>query len=311
MPAYKGKYLSEALQSLANQIDNRFNVYVSDDCSPEDLEPVAAKFSDVLNLRYVRFENNLGKDDLVAHWERSLALIAGEEFVCMFSDDDIMSPDCISSFYSSVDAGGCDGYDVFHFNMRVIDASGNLLSSPPEYAPLLASSDFFRLLYSGRIDARMPEFVFRSSVLKEKGFVKFDLAFRTDNATVMSLASERGIKTIPGGTVFWRDSGYNVSKSIATDSVRRMVMASIDFFNWTETFFANERYPLDFKHRIKMCVNEIARLYPSCARKEISGLLHKIKFISRSRFNTSVAEYFMDKRIRKWNRHNTSSVSGQ
>lgn len=83
IPAYKGKYFGETLESLARQSDVDFNVYIGDDCSPEPLAEIVARFNDRLHIRYVRFEENLGGRDLVAQWNRCLALAGREEFVCI------------------------------------------------------------------------------------------------------------------------------------------------------------------------------------------------------------------------------------
>lgn len=46
IPAYKENFLFETLQSLANQTNKDFNVYVGDDCSPYDLQSIVSRFED-------------------------------------------------------------------------------------------------------------------------------------------------------------------------------------------------------------------------------------------------------------------------
>ena len=95
IPAYKAEYLEQTLKSIAGQSDKRFKVYIGDDCSPYRLKNIIEKFSASINLEYVRFDTNLGKDNLVEQWNRCLSLMHDEEFFCMFSDDDMMEPDCV------------------------------------------------------------------------------------------------------------------------------------------------------------------------------------------------------------------------
>ena len=44
IPAYEEEFLAETLESLANQTNMDFNVYVGDDCSPFDLGKIVDSF---------------------------------------------------------------------------------------------------------------------------------------------------------------------------------------------------------------------------------------------------------------------------
>ena len=294
IPAYKGKYFGETLESLARQSDVDFNVYIGDDCSPEPLAEIVARFNDRLHIRYVRFEENLGGRDLVAQWNRCLALAGREEFVCIFSDDDVMTPDCIRSFRQTVQ--DYPGHDVYHWDIEIVDTRLAPLRKTAPWDDFVSSADFYADLYMGRIDARMPEFIFRKKALEENGFVQFDLAFRTDNATVMEVASCRGIRNIGGvDRILWRDSGENVSSFLSGEYVERRSMATIDFFNWTEDFFRNVPYPLPRKrYRTLLCRNlawlavswPSVKIYGQLGRYEYfrnADLLHKLKYVLRLR----------------------------
>lgn len=299
IPAYKSRYFRQTLESLASQTDSRFNVYVGDDCSPEDLGSIVEEYSSRMNLVYRRFPENLGGRDLVSHWQRCLDMVGEEEFVCIFSDDDIMLPDAVSSFYRCADSEDGSGYDVYHFNISFIGGDGKVLSVPPEYGKVISCRSFFRSLYDTHtIDARMPEFIFRTSRIRECGFVRFDLAYRTDNATVMMAAGDRGICSIPGVHVQWRDSGINVSSSPAQDTVRRRVMASIDFFNWTERYFSGDT-PVRFKRRIKMYLNELLLLSPFESYGEIEDRLRSLDYFRGNSFHMLAGKYWLRKMYRR------------
>lgn len=300
IPAYKSRYFSQTLESLASQTDSRFNVYVGDDCSPEDLESIVGEYRNRLNLVYRRFPENLGSSDLVSHWNRCLDMVQDEEYVCMFSDDDIMEQDCVSSFYSCIEDD--TRYDVYHFDLTVIGPDGNIISTPASYPDVISSEEFFRQLYTYRIDARMPEFVFRTSALRSSGFVNFDLAFRSDNATVMSVGRPRGIRTVRGDRahVLWRNSGINVSASSDIVKIRRMVDASICFYNWVEKFCST--FPLTFRDRIKLYVCELMRLYPAYTYSRLVSMAQDIGLISRSSFASVFFRLYLRKKIRRYNR---------
>ncbi|WP_051697909.1 glycosyltransferase family 2 protein [Prevotella sp. 10(H)] len=257
IPAYKSEFLSFTLDSLSNQTDKNFRVYIGDDNSPANLYEIVSRYEDNLKIFYKRYKKNMGGKDLVAHWNRCLEMIQDEAWFIMFSDDDLMDPDCIKLLREEIQKSD---NDVFHFNLKIIDTEGNITNTPPQYPGNLSSIDFFKQLYSYKIDARMPEFVFRlSHFRKTGGFIPFNLAMCSDNATVMNCAYEKGIRTIENAYVQWRYSGKNVSSS--TDSVpvnEKMFKALIDFFNWTIRFCKryNIKYPFTFRQRMAFLLEQ-------------------------------------------------------
>ncbi len=72
IPAYKIIYFEQVLISIANQTNRNFHLYVGDDASPDDFISLINKYKNKIDITYVRFENNLGKNDLVSHWERCI-----------------------------------------------------------------------------------------------------------------------------------------------------------------------------------------------------------------------------------------------
>lgn len=303
IPAYKSAFFRQTLTSLAEQSDLGFNVYIGDDCSPDDLGSIAEDFRSRLNLHYVRFDENLGGKDLVAHWQRCMELVGTEDFVCLFSDDDIMEKDCVLDFHQCLKRN--PSHDVYHFNINIMDVDGNIKTVARPFPEVLPAGEFFKRLYSGKLDARMPEFIFRLSSLKEKGFVRFDLAFRTDNATVMEIAGQKGICSVSGNSrVLWRDSGINISSSMDTSLVERMVHANFKFAEWTESFFskAGMRYPLCYRRHLKLYLMELVKLYPVRTERELYGYLDNVHFISQSVMNRLSAGLYLKKMLRRKDR---------
>ncbi len=285
IPAYKAEFLDEALESLACQTNGGFHVYVGDDCSPNDLAAIVSRYQDKLALRYQRFPENKGKSDLIAHWNRCLEMMEGEEYFCLFSDDDRMGTSCVEMFYQTLEHASAD---VYHFNLSIINERGSLLCQCPDYPELLSSAAFFRSLYTYRIDARMPEFIFNTRHFFQcGGFVPFDLAFRSDNATVMVCASDKGIRTIPIARVFWRDSGTNLSseRNVPLENIRRKAEATIDFCNWARAFFARngQPYPLPLSKERRLALRDVKRMYPACSWRETAALLHALDCLKSSR----------------------------
>lgn len=282
IPAYKRDFLAETLQSLVNQTNQHFHVYIGDDHSPYHLKEVVEPFAQLLPITYVCFPENLGGTDLVAQWKRCLKLLNGEKYFCFFSDDDLMEPHCVEAFYQALEEG--KQHHVFHFDIDIIDESGKLLHSCKEYPEELSSSRFFEELYTYRIDARMPEFIFETEhFYRCGGFVEFDLAFRSDNATVMACAAEKGIHTLaaPQAKVRWRDSGQNVSscRNERYEIRYRKAVATMQFFSWVVDFYAANRLKKPFKRtqRRRLVLSEIMNLYPELDLKGMTRVLRMFR----------------------------------
>lgn len=102
IPAYKATFLAAALDSIAAQTCQDFTLYIGDDCSPNNLEVIVDKYRDKINLVYKRFDTNLGGKDLVAQWERCIDMTQGEDWLWLFSDDDVMEKNCVEEFYKTI-----------------------------------------------------------------------------------------------------------------------------------------------------------------------------------------------------------------
>ena len=246
IPAYKDTYLLNTLISINNQTDKKFNLYICNDSSPYNIEKVLADFKKInkIHFEYIKFENNLGGSDLIQHWNRCINQIKNEEWIWLFSDDDLMEDNCIRDLNHQINLGIKE--DVIHFNINIIDNQDKLIRKTNAYPDHLSSADFFKKLYSWKIEARMPEFVLRRSTFEEKkGFVNFDLAWRSDNATIIKLAHPNGIKSIDTSRINWRYSNENISGINNLSMIRRKQDSTVKFFNWMDSFLkaTKHKYP--------------------------------------------------------------------
>lgn len=232
IPAYKATFLRRTLQSLAEQTCKDFTVYIGDDDSPHDLAPIVAEFEDRFPMCYRRFGENLGGRDLVAQWTRCVAMTRGEEWIWLFSDDDFLSPDCVEAFYREIRGGAA--YDIYRFNIQVVGRDDKPLRRIV-YPEVISSYELYRRKLLGGLECYVVEFVFSRAVYERAGgFVPFDLAWGSDLATWVNFGMERGIRTLPGGTVSWRSSGENISTLQTKETVERKVGALLAFFRWGE-----------------------------------------------------------------------------
>lgn len=234
IPAYKGRFLGEALESIAMQTDKRFTVYVGDDASPDNIEEICDGFKDRLDLVYTRFNENLGHDSLVAHWNRCIE-VSSEPWIWLFCDDDVMAPECVEMFYQTL-AQENNKFKVLRFNTLTINDEGEVTQINPPH-PLTESGGQFiyHRLKAERL-SYVSEYIFsRESYRKTGGMVDFPLAWCSDDASWLAFSKDSAIRTIQGAYVLWRRGAFNITPSGAKHQTER-VEAACRFVQWLDDF---------------------------------------------------------------------------
>ena len=214
IPAYKPDYLYETLESLCTQSTKDFTVYVGDDNSPYDLYKTVEQFKDKLDIQYVKFDTNLGGHSLTKQWERCIEL-SNEEWIWLFSDDDIANPNCVDAFYKSIDHAS----KLYKFNTKIIDGNGKLIARKFDKINLLtgrlSSQEFIdNRLASNGFRSFAVEYIFHRDLYDKHKFVEFPLAWASDDATwlIYSLENNSNIDIL-NCEVYWRLSGNNISSN--------------------------------------------------------------------------------------------------
>lgn len=260
VPAWKPDFLHAALSSIAQQTDCRYRVLVCDDAGPKDIRVIANAFP---QFAYHRFANNLGGSDLVSHWHRCIAL-ASTSWVWLFSDDDLMERNCVSEFYSARKRRP----DCAVFQFRVLEVSEDLGKTTNAWTPhdLETAEGFVQARFKGDRLSCVPDHIFqRERFLALKGFVNLPLAWNSDDATWARIGRENGIGGIPYATVYWRQSGKNISTQ--SSNFRRKLRADIEYLAWLRS----NNFYIDIVTRHNWLANRIANLYRMGSR-DIVGL---------------------------------------
>lgn len=231
LPAYKHRFLKDAIESILAQTYKDFELVVVDDRSPENLKEVVDQFSDP-RLTYHYNEQNIGGKDLVAAWTHAMSFAKGEWCV-LASDDDIYEPTYLERMMELV--AKYPECDLFHCRPGQIDANGvkNLIGEGrPEFESGIELA-YARLMQRAR--QTMPDFMFRKARWEEiGGFVKTTKAMHSDDATWMALAKGNGCVCAPEVLFWWRDSGVNVS--MRKDNVAEKITATMEHKAWAEEF---------------------------------------------------------------------------
>lgn len=237
IPAFRKAFFYKAMQSLSDQTVKDFTVYIGDDCSPDNLESIVDQFRNKLAIKYTRFDTNIGSKNIVNQWKRCVELTGNEEWIWLFSDDDIAASTCVENFYQTKQSKH-DKFDVYRFNTCVIDANDIVTSCTPVGPQIETSEEMAYHLLMGQRGNSMPDHIFRREVYNKKGgFVFTRFAQAADWATSILFSEEKGICIIPDSILFWRVSGQNIS-SLASKQKKAMIYGHLDFIHWLLNHFS-------------------------------------------------------------------------
>ena len=242
IPTWRGRFLAAALESLRVQTDQRFRVYICDDCSPEDIRGIVGRDGAGLDIVYHRFPSNLGGSDLVKHWERCLSQVGQEDWLWLFADDDEAMPETVAEFYRMRKQQ--PAARLFCLPVQIIDESGAVIRNavnPPatESADALLGAFLAR---QGR-EGRGADHLFSRSLYEEcGGFVWTPQAMYADLASWVVFTEAAGTKyRLSEGGLRWRQHSDSVSQGGWEGSGIVFLDALMTFTEWADGFIAE--YP--------------------------------------------------------------------
>ena len=173
IPAYKQKYLYEAIESCLAQTYKDFELIIVDDASPEDLKSVVDRFQDS-RIRYYRNDKNCGALHVVDNWNICLGYAQGDYVICM-GDDDRLLPNSLEEYSRLIEK--YPDLDIYHGMTEIIDEKSrvtNMQEARPEregiYSMLIGRLRNCRMQYIG-------DWLFKRSALQQiNGYVKMPMA---------------------------------------------------------------------------------------------------------------------------------------
>jgi len=238
VPAYRSQFFRLALNSITAQSDRNFKCYIFDDNAPEEIKSISDDFH---GFSYTRFDENMGGYDLIQHWHRCLEYVK-EEWVWLFSDDDVMDSNCVEEFYKALSL--YPKAAAFRFARKLIDANGQEIQ---EIRPIKDETglEFLKSRFTGS-GSCLQDHILNWKKLKEinGGFVNFPLAWCSDDATWCLLGEIHKIIAIPSAHVQIRISGINISSMKNTEALRKKLHAFMLFYLWCTDKF---KLPLSYK----------------------------------------------------------------
>lgn len=207
MPAYKGRFLREAIASILGQSSQDWELIVADDCSPEPLEAIVSAFSDP-RIRYFRNERNLGRENLVRQWNHSISFASGN-YIVLAADDDLYRPTFCEEVIRLAEKYPL--VDLIHSSVEQIDEDGKHLWDDSILPEFTNKYEYLNWWLTGRSFTCIGNFAFkRSALLAMGGFMDFPCAFGSDIATPISL-SQNGVANTQEMLFCFRQSSQHLS----------------------------------------------------------------------------------------------------
>jgi glycosyltransferase involved in cell wall biosynthesis len=240
IPYYKLTFFEATLESLANQTNKQFKVYIGDDASPETPSDLLEKYNGKFDFEYHRFETNLGGVSLVEQWHRCIALIQQEEWLLVLGDDDVLQDNFVATFYENLKEIDALKINVIRYATVVINDKGEEVSKVHTHPKLETSTDFLMRKFKGGTRSSLSEFIFRRTEFDKVKFKDLPLAWYSDYLAVLEVSNFSSLYTINASNVYFRHSGLNITskrdnlitKNIATFGFYYYLLdKKKDFFN--------------------------------------------------------------------------------
>lgn len=230
IPAYKIKYLNEAIDSCLRQTYGNFELVIVDDASPEDLKSVVDKYQDN-RIRYYRNKKNCGAIEVVDNWNICLSYAKGDYVICM-GDDDKLLPNCLEEYSKLIEKYPSIG--LLHGWTEIINESSEVIiltTHRCEYESVMSlawhRSHAYDLQFIG-------DFCFNTEWLRTHGgFYKLPLAWGSDDISALIGAAKNGVANTQNVVFQYRINSLTIS---STGNVKEKINAIKKGFEWKQNF---------------------------------------------------------------------------
>lgn len=265
IPAYKQKYLSEAIESCLAQTYQEFEVIIVDDASPEYLKSVVDKFDDT-RIRYYRNEKNCGALNVVDNWNICLSYATGDYVICM-GDDDKLLPNCLETYASLMEK--YPNLSIYHGLTEIIDENSevsNIQEARPEREGVFS-------MINGRLRNHRLQYIGDWAMSRERlnqmhGYVKKPMAWGSDDLTAYQLALQNGVANSQIPIFQYRVSSLTISNS---GHYREKAKTQMDVFSDIEKLLASESCLHDGKDETFRI--STLKMIPELKRMSIQGYM--------------------------------------
>lgn len=290
IPYYNYTYFRETLDSLANQTNKQFKVYIGDDYSSISPLALLSKYEKKIDFKYKKFATNLGSISLVKQWERCIEMTANEPWLQILGDDDVLDKNCVALFYKNLEEIGSIECNVIRFASRYIGSNGkSLIEYDDFFHPKLelATDSFFRN-YDGNSRSSLSEHIFKRTAFERFRFYDYPLAWYSDNRAWLEFSNFKYIYTINDALASIRVTEGSItgknSNQLLKNKVRYLFFKNL-IFDMLSHFNRNQKnkFLLEYGILIKEQDNINIRntVYVSFQLLRIGAFISLLKFMRR------------------------------
>ncbi|MBR5545343.1 MAG: glycosyltransferase family 2 protein [Clostridia bacterium] len=232
LPAYKRRFIKEAIDSILAQTYTEFELIIINDASPENLDTIINSYNDK-RISYYTNEQNIGGKSLVMQWNHCIKYAQGE-YLILASDDDIYHPEYLYTMNSLTEK--YPNVNIFRPRIQIIDEKGDFKSTEAFMHEHMTLLDFMYLYSNHYITGGIPFYLFKKKAITDiGGFIDFPLAWGSDDATALTIMQTQGIVTTNEILFSFRMSGENISsKKNNSKTLSQKLNARIMYFKIRE-----------------------------------------------------------------------------
>lgn len=211
IPYYKSDFFKDTLASLQNQVNKNFNLYIGDDASNVPAIDIIQQSSFNINYKLKRFDNNLGATNLIAQWDRCIAMINHEPWICILGDDDVLPANFVQTFYEALEKVDDKNNVVIKYATQLIDNIGMTISSLNQHSYNLnvIEHTVLKLMQKGR--SSLSEHIFKTASYERIGFENYKLAWHADDKAWLEFSNWGYFHVINNSIVKIRVSSQSIS----------------------------------------------------------------------------------------------------
>lgn len=235
LPAYKARFLKEAITSILSQTYTNFDLFIIDDSSPEDLRTIVEEFHDT-RIQYIRNPENIGGTNLVQQWNHCLQYATGE-YMVLAADDDTYHKDFLQECLQL--ALENPNVDLIHSRVATINENDQLIGIDGVVPKVLSKHGFLYYWLQGLVSTCIGNYMFKRSAIINKKFIDFPSAFCSDAATAIDLA-ENGVASTEAMLFNFRISSIHLSGS--KKLLDKKLDANTQFYDWLLNLNYREPY---------------------------------------------------------------------
>jgi len=195
IPYFKIDFFEKTLSSLAQQTDQRFQVYIGDDASPVPPEELLKKYQGKFSFTYKRFNDNLGSISLAKQWERCIEIMQDEKWFMILGDDDVLGEKVVEVFYENLPEIEKTAH-VVRFSSVLINEKDEPISQEFHHPQLENAIESYCRKLKGESRSSLSEYIFSKESYSNVGFRDYALAWTTDDRAVIDFSQNKPIYSI-------------------------------------------------------------------------------------------------------------------